>query len=73
GMDMKKGDVIIGLRKKERQINLEDRYVLEYITTLKRMLDVIRGNATKKGREVELWVVRDGEVIKAKVLAKKIK
>jgi len=71
GMDMEKGDVIIGLLKKERQMNLEDRHVLERITTLKRMLDVVRANATKEGKEFELWVVRDNNVIKAKVLAKK--
>lgn len=71
GMDMKKGDVIIGFCKKERAIHLNDRYVLEYITSQKVMLDIIRNNATKEGKRVELWVARDGKVIKASVVAKK--
>jgi S1-C subfamily serine protease len=73
GMDMKKGDVIVGIRTLVREIHLQDRYVLENIHTLQRLRQFIRGHATKKGTKVELWTVRDGRVIKAQVIAKKVK
>ena len=73
GMDMKKGDVIVGIRTLVREVHLRDRYVLENIHTLKRLRRFIRGHATKEGTKVELWTVRDGKVIKAQVIAKKVK
>jgi S1-C subfamily serine protease len=73
GMDMKKGDVIVGIRTLVREIHLQDRYVLENIHTLQRLRQFIRGHATKKGTKVELWTVRDGKVIKVQVIAKKVK
>ncbi|MEE2887643.1 MAG: trypsin-like peptidase domain-containing protein [Planctomycetota bacterium] len=72
GMDIKLGDIVVGLKMRVVDIQHEHgRSYLEQITGLKEMQDFIRRQSTVKGRQIELWVARQDQVIKAQVLAKK--
>ncbi|MCB9870805.1 MAG: trypsin-like peptidase domain-containing protein [Planctomycetes bacterium] len=71
GLDMKKGDVVIGVRRTVREIHLADRHVLDHIRTLKALRDFVRANSTKEGKTVELWTVRGDKVIRARVTLKR--
>jgi hypothetical protein len=71
GMNIKVGDVVVGNRRLVREIHLQDHYVLDAFTTVKQLRDFVRDRATKDGAPLELWVVRDAKVIKARVLARK--
>jgi S1-C subfamily serine protease len=71
GMDIAVGDVVVGHRRQVREIHLQDRFVLDQFTTVKQLSEFVRDQATADGAELELWVVRGGEVIKARVIARK--
>jgi hypothetical protein len=74
GMDIKPGDIVIGLKMRVVDIQHEQgRSYLEQITGLKEMQEFIRSQSTPDGREIELWVARQGKVIKAKVVSQKPK
>lgn len=74
GMDIMPGDIIVGLKMRVVDIQHQHgRSYLEQITGLKEMQEFIRQKSTVKGQKIELWVARQGEVIKAKVTARKPK
>ncbi len=73
GMDLQKGDVIAGVVEVVEDMHLGERNELVHIHTLPALRNFIRSNATEKGREVEVWVVRNDKVIKTKIFVKKVK
>ena len=56
-----------------REIHLKDRSVLEMITGLKELQEFIRDRSTREGHKLELWVSREGKLIRAQVVARKPK